>query len=135
MLRLTRFERWKKKTHTELPSVGEVELQGSKQFQPQMKRYRYNETHAPKLDSKNFQRKLAQQEAQWRKEGLKAKDLKEKRKEFIELKQQQGTKKEPSKAKTELKTKYQITKERLEKEKRREKTGRHKHVMDKKKRK
>jgi ATP-dependent RNA helicase DDX54/DBP10 len=134
-MNLTRFERWKKKTHTELPSVGEVELQGSKQFQPQMKRYRYNETHAPKLDSKNFQRKLAQQEAQWRKEGLKAKDIKEKRKEFIELKQQQGTKKEPVKAKSELKTKYQITKERLEKEKRREKTGRHKHVMEKKKRK
>jgi hypothetical protein len=104
-------------------------LQGSSQFVPKLKRYRYNETHAPTLDSKSFQRTLSNQESQWRKEGLKPKEIKEKRTEFIELKQKQGQKPINKLEKSELKSVHQITKERIEKEKRIEKTGRHKNVL------
>jgi ATP-dependent RNA helicase DDX54/DBP10 len=101
----------------ELPKPGESELKDV--VQP--KKYRHNNTYTPNVESKSFQRKLATKEKAWRKEGKKGADLAAAKKDYVGQFTQKA-----ALQKQELKTAAQIAKQRNEKEKRREKTGRHK---------
>ncbi len=104
-----------------MPRLGEQELASAQSLTQSTKRYRYNETALPNLNSKSFARKVSNMEAKWRKEGLKGDAMKDAKKQWLETK---IGKPEPQ-GKSELKTKHEIVKQRVEKEKRREKTGRH----------
>ncbi|KAJ3269832.1 ATP-dependent RNA helicase ddx54 [Terramyces sp. JEL0728] len=125
-----RFEKWKKKSGVDMPRVGEMEIEGGQKGNVGVgvRKYRHNSVTKPTLTSKSFTRKLAQKESLWRKEGLDKKDIQKRKAEYIDSNkptQVRGT--------DELKSAKEIAIARHEKEKRREKHGRHAHIMNKKK--
>jgi ATP-dependent RNA helicase DDX54/DBP10 len=125
-----RYEKWQKKTRGEIQRVGEIENKETSELNQNGKRYRYTGITAPKFDSKTFQRKLCRMEGKLRKEGLSGKDLKEQKEKWIEEKKKLVSTVN-STAKSELKSVKQIAVERQALDKRREKTGRHAHIVKK----
>ncbi|KXS09343.1 DEAD-domain-containing protein [Gonapodya prolifera JEL478] len=122
-----RFEEWQKKTKTTMPRVGELEDTSMKGRRGPtvsgFRKFRHTGTTAPTPGSMSQQRKMAKRS--------KGEDRDESGQRGSAGKGNKGSGKKTVKwagvkPKRELKSKQQIVKERLLKEKRREKTGRHK---------
>nr|KAJ3419096.1 ATP-dependent RNA helicase ddx54 [Polyrhizophydium stewartii] len=139
-----RFERWQKRTHTEVPRAGERELADAAARAAGAGRtggarvYRHNRTTAPRADSKAFARRVASMEAAWRREGKPAAEIAKLRTGVVtaardahaaEQRAADVAQRARKAAGSELKSAAQIAKARAEKQRRREKTGRHAHVL------
>ncbi|KAJ1915193.1 ATP-dependent RNA helicase dbp10 [Mycoemilia scoparia] len=112
------FEEWQKKTKMNLPRVGEQELSSASKFAPKIqgRRFRHTKVTAPKaLDpmSVNYERKLKKVQKTGSGSGG-------------------GSNLGKRKVRSELKSVDEIRKERMEKEKRREKSSRPTHKHSKK---
>jgi ATP-dependent RNA helicase DDX54/DBP10 len=112
-----RYEKWQKKTKISIPRAGDAEVASVPVTE---RRYRHNNVYTPNINSKSFTRKLNSKEKELRKSGLKGKDFETAKKEYINQFQQS------SNGKQELQNASQIAKALKLKDKRREKTGRHK---------
>ncbi|KAJ8327550.1 ATP-dependent RNA helicase dbp10 [Batrachochytrium dendrobatidis] len=137
-----RYERWSKRTRTDMPRTGDLELADAEQIANSagnatgVRVYRHQRMLAPSIGSKSFDRKLGKMESQWRKDGMKSEEIKQKRLESMEnakmlktVEMEAAKAQKAAKVKSEIKTASEIVKAREEKEKRRAKTGRHKHVL------